>query len=561
MLSLNRVKISTGLAAVLILFFIMTVSITGYNLYTAFKSYDNLTKSNDISGNERLLARIKDSLSNAESLINLLTDRPNLDVSDINDTFNRVNKSAENATSALNAFMATPLLTTQRTEIADKIKGAFNNALLVIKSAETEARNTHYIALSKPRKMALNAVDNFTLQYMMANQKLSDEMSHIAKSNFNSSILITIISFILTLVISLVTWVWMRKQVIQNLALINQHLAEIGNGNLATTVESDSRNEIGMTIQGLMGMQNNLVTLITKVRNGAENITVGAGEIASGNNDLSSRTEEQAAALQETAASMEQIKMTVRQNADNANQANDLASSAKQLALEGGKAAEETRSIMDAIQESSKAISEINSVITSIASQTNILALNAAVEAARAGEQGRGFAVVAGEVRNLAQRSSTAAQEIRSLIDQTTTKVGNGVQLVIETNKKIENAIDSVTKVSDLMEEIKIAAEEQNVGIAQVSQAITEMDTVTQQNAALVEQAAAASASLNDQAQQLAQEVSFFKLCDSHLTAGKVKAPLAPVRTEKRAAVKKQPVLSSTVTKKSSASEDNWEEF
>lgn len=327
-------------------------------------------------------------------------------------------------------------------------------------------------------------------------------------------------------------------------------IESIANGDLTADIDHNSKDEIGLLITAIRTMVAKIGTTLHKVRTGATHIARAANEIDSGNQDLSSRTEEQAAALQQTAASMEEIKITVRQNADNAGQANDLAQNARLLALEGGKAAESTRVIMNAIQESSRAISEINSVITSIASQTNILALNAAVEAARAGEQGRGFAVVAGEVRNLAQRSSSAAQEIRSLIEETTAKVASGANLVMETNRKIENTIDSVTKVSDLMEEIKTAAEEQNIGIAQISQAITEMDTVTQQNAALVEEAAAGSSNLNEQAKQLSGEVEFFKI-QAAKDGVSLSAPLAEARIS--APVNARVNLS--------AREDSWESF
>jgi len=248
------------------------------------------------------------------------------------------------------------------------------------------------------------------------------------------------------------------------------------------------------------------------VRRGVDEINVGSREISAGNTDLSSRTEQQAASLEETAASMEQLASTVKQNADNARQANQLAASASDVAERGGSAVSEVVSTMQGISASSRKISEIVSVIDGIAFQTNILALNAAVEAARAGEQGKGFAVVAGEVRSLAQRSAQAAKEIKGLIEDSVTKVGAGSQQVERAGATMQEIVASVKRVTDIMGEISAASEEQSSGIDQVNRAVSQMDEVTQQNAALVEEAAAAAGSLQDQAHRLAEAVAVFKI-------------------------------------------------
>ncbi|MEI7968349.1 MAG: methyl-accepting chemotaxis protein [Betaproteobacteria bacterium] len=255
--------------------------------------------------------------------------------------------------------------------------------------------------------------------------------------------------------------------------------------------------------------------LIGQIRDSAESIATASKEIASGNSDLSSRTEEQASSLEETASSMEELTSTVKQNAENAKQANQLVMGTSEVAIRGGAVVQQVVTTMSAISESSKKIADIISVIDGIAFQTNILALNAAVEAARAGEQGRGFAVVATEVRNLAQRSAGAAKEIKQLISDSVSKVESGTRLVGDAGKTMDEVVASVKRVTDIMAEITAASVEQSSGIEQVNQAITQMDEVTQQNAALVEEAAAAAESLEEQAQLLAQAVVVFNLSDS----------------------------------------------
>jgi len=259
-------------------------------------------------------------------------------------------------------------------------------------------------------------------------------------------------------------------------------------------------------------MRDKLADIVSQVAQGAETISNASEEITIGNLDLASRSETQASALEETASSMEELTSTVKQNADNSRQANQLAASASDVAIKGGKMVSEVISTMASISDSSKKIIDIISVIDGIAFQTNILALNAAVEAARAGEQGRGFAVVASEVRNLAQRSASAAKEIKTLISDTVEKVATGARKVDEAGQTIDEVVVSVRKVSDVINEISAASHEQSAGIDQIHEAINHMDETTQQNSSLVEEAAAASQSLNDQATNLRQLVTSFKL-------------------------------------------------
>ena len=283
-------------------------------------------------------------------------------------------------------------------------------------------------------------------------------------------------------------------------------------GDLTSRIEVTSADETGQLMQALRSMNENLAKVVGEVRQGTDTIATASSEIASGNQDLSSRTEEQASSLEQTAASMEELTSTVKQNADNARQANQLAMSASEVAVRGGSVVSQVVDTMSAINTSSRKIVDIIAVIDGIAFQTNILALNAAVEAARAGEQGRGFAVVASEVRSLAQRSAAAAKEIKGLIDDSVGKVEAGSHQVAEAGQTMEEIVASVKRVTDIMGEISAASHEQTQGIEQINQAITQMDQVTQQNAALVEEAAAAAASLQEQAGSLSQVVSVFTL-------------------------------------------------
>ena len=308
------------------------------------------------------------------------------------------------------------------------------------------------------------------------------------------------------------TYVFLRRRVLQPLKEAGHHFDRIAGGDLTARVDVRNTNEIGQLFAALKRMQESLTRTVATVRRGVDEINVGSHEIAAGNTDLSSRTEQQAASLEETAASMEELASTVKQNADNARQANQLAASASDVAERGGSAVSEVVNTMHDISASSRKISEIVSVIDGIAFQTNILALNAAVEAARAGEQGKGFAVVAGEVRSLAQRSAQAAKEIKGLIEDSVTKVGAGSQQVERAGATMQEIVASVKRVTDIMGEISAASEEQSGGIDQVNRAVSQMDEVTQQNAALVEEAAAAAGSLQEQAERLVQAVAVFKI-------------------------------------------------
>jgi len=352
----------------------------------------------------------------------------------------------------------------------------------------------------------------------------------------------------------------------------------VARGDLSGRIEVKSTDETGQLLQALKDMNDSLHKTVSQVRIGTQTIATASAEIASGNMDLSSRTEQQASSLEETASSMEELTSTVRQNADNARQANQLAVTASDVAAKGGEVVSQVVSTMQSISDSSKKMADIIGVIDGIAFQTNILALNAAVEAARAGEQGRGFAVVATEVRNLAQRSAAAAREIKGLIDDSVDKVGVGGKLVEQAGVTMGEVVSSIRRVNDIMGEITAASQEQSDGIEQVNQAITQMDTVTQQNAALVEEAAAAAESLQDQAANLAGLVSVFKLGSSDgggaLASAPARQPAKKASSPPRMAAAPQaralpkPAPSrqlapagKTPQKPAGGSNEDWEEF
>jgi methyl-accepting chemotaxis protein len=312
----------------------------------------------------------------------------------------------------------------------------------------------------------------------------------------------------------------------------------VASGNLVNDIAVGADNEVGQMLRALKDMNESLRNIVGEVRGSIDNISAASRDIATGNNDVSSRLESQASNLEETASSMEELTSTVKQNAENARQANELVSNASRVATRGGDVVAQVVHTMGEINESSRKIVDIIAVIDGIAFQTNILALNAAVEAARAGEQGRGFAVVASEVRNLAQRSASAAKEIKELIGRSVERVTVGNQLADEAGVAMGEIVGSVMRITAIMAEIATASIEQGAGIEQINDAVTQMDDMTQQNAALVEQTAAASSSLQDQAQALVAAMSIFTLGNEHEKAAPLVRP-APVRSgQKRPALR-----------------------
>ena len=341
------------------------------------------------------------------------------------------------------------------------------------------------------------------------------------------------------LLINVFLWYTLRVNVLQPLERSLQGARSIAAGDLSCSFDTRSTDEMGQLQRALQQMNSNLIATIRDVRVNVETMAVATRQIAAGNQDLSSRTEAQAASLEQTASSVEQFSATVKQNADSSQQANRLAEVASEVAVQGGVIVADVIATMDDINTSSKKIVDIIALIEGIAFQTNILALNAAVEAARAGEQGRGFAVVAGEVRNLAQRSATAAKDIKNLIEVSVDKVGNGMQQVHRAGATMEQVVSSVKQVSAIMQDIAMASREQSIGVDQVNSAIAHMDQVTQQNAVLVEQAAAAANSLAQEATGVTQAVSLFKFGTMRAAGGLTRLAARPRVRAAQAAVRR----------------------
>ncbi|MDY7576758.1 methyl-accepting chemotaxis protein [Herbaspirillum sp. RTI4] len=365
----------------------------------------------------------------------------------------------------------------------------------------------------------------------------------------------------------------LSRRIVNALHLAVAIAQKVATGDLTQQIKVTSDDETGQLMQALKDMNANLTRIVGEVRSSTDTISTASSEIAVGNLDLSARTEQQAGSLEETAAAMEQITSTVKQNADNARQANQIAVNASETAIRGGEVVREVRNTMTAINASSNKIVDIISVIDGIAFQTNILALNAAVEAARAGEQGRGFAVVAGEVRSLAQRAAAAAKEIKTLISDSVEKAEHGRKLVEQAGLTMEEIVSNAKSVTDIVGEISAASQEQSTGIEEINRAITQMDETTQQNAALVEEATAASQSLQDQTRTLTRVVGIFKLDGmstassriethaEHVAAPRANPTMATKKTPRPAIKPRIYPPAKTIATSVAAGNDHWEEF
>ncbi|WMW80005.1 methyl-accepting chemotaxis protein [Undibacterium cyanobacteriorum] len=454
-------------------------------------------------------------------------------------------------------------------QVLDDALAAFNEYVQIsnkIGNLAREGNSAGAVALlrtdsSKANKKIRDLVDKVVDDHIAGGKQAFAESSATYKRAQTWVIGVIIVAILVGLTLAL----WLAKIVSAPLQEAVELAESIAHGDLTKTVVPSSTCEIGQLTQALAEMNASLLKVVGEVRTGTDQINDAAAAIANGNLDLSQRTEEQASSLEETASSMEEITSTIKHNSDNARQANILSQSATAVAEKGGSVVSEVVTTMNSINESSRKIVDIISVIDGIAFQTNILALNAAVEAARAGEQGRGFAVVASEVRSLAQRSASAAKEIKELINDSVEKVSQGSRLVDTAGSTMQEVVESVKRVSDMISEITAAGQEQSSGVDQINNAIMQMDSVTQQNAALVEEAAAAAATLQEQAENLVKVVSVFKLDQSHFATNRPRATArpapSPAPSRRSAPPAAAPRIKATPAKASAQETQDWEEF
>ncbi|MDN2674642.1 methyl-accepting chemotaxis protein [Janthinobacterium sp. SUN026] len=452
-------------------------------------------------------------------------------------------------------------------DAALKSGAPLNNKVIELRNAgQTEEAIAFLTQQAAPSlKIVLGALDSLVAYEAQQAAQAATDAETLSTSARASMIALGSVAVLLG---AFVAWI-ITRSITQPINAAVSVAETVASGDLSSHIVVNSSDETGRLLGALKAMNTSLLGVVAQVRHGTDAISTASSEIAAGNLDLSSRTEEQASSLEETASAMEELTSTVKQNADNARQANQLAKSASEVAVRGGSIVSQVVDTMGTINASSRKIVDIIGVIDGIAFQTNILALNAAVEAARAGEQGRGFAVVATEVRNLAHRSASAAKEIKELIAASVANVDTGSRLVNEAGQTMGDIVDSIVRVTDIMGEITSATHEQTIGIEQINMAIAQMDEVTQQNAALVEEAAAASQSMQEQAGELAHVVGFFKtgnhvasapkLTPVRTAAAPAAAKIAPPAT--RPAPARKAVAAAPARRSNAGAESEWEEF
>ncbi|WP_202302374.1 methyl-accepting chemotaxis protein [Dryocola clanedunensis] len=518
---MKNLKISVGLVTILAIFTLMLVLASGMGLYFLKTNNNDLEKLHINANEQKALNATRDAFARGRGFFDkasqAIIHHENVNIQKLQ---TGMLDAQRNASREFGIFLKIPGLSNTHPEIGDRMQKAHDNmAAMMRSSAESltaydnaEGFNQSLIATT-PDRMKTRAVwDKEYKSYIIATQATLDNI--VRQSNKSYTIAVLVMSLLLGVAVLLfiIAHFWLRKILVRPLQTVAMHFDEIGKGDLTGTIHVENHNEIGLLCEALQQMQAGLRETVTNIRQGAESINIGTQEIASGNGDLSSRTEQQAAAVVETAASMEQISSTVKLNTDNARHASNMFQETASVAAEGEVQMQGMMEKMTVISQSAQKMVDIISVIDGIAFQTNILALNAAVEAARAGQSGRGFAVVAGEVRNLAKRCTDSAKEISTLINESTQYIVEGTELADKTSKVIVDISSAVGKANAMMENIAQASEEQNRGVEQIRVAITQMDEVTQQNAALVEEVAVTAQGVEGQANLLARAVSTFKL-------------------------------------------------
>ncbi|XLZ73144.1 methyl-accepting chemotaxis protein [Massilia sp. SR12] len=568
-----KVGTRLGLGFALVLAFLVIITIVGiWRMAQIQDRLDHVVSVNSVA--TRLVVDMRNNVENVSDLkILTLMSEP----SDMEPELARINKQLkdyEESHAKLSALYAQDATPEEKTLLA-QVKEQQAVVLPAVKKASelwlaNDALAATKIYLKEVRPAQKKWMEALT-QLATLEDKINESMKVEAAEGFASARLFMIVAGLAATVVSIFAAWMITRGLLKQLGGEPDYTASIAgaiaNGDLSVSIDTTSTDKDSLLVE-IKEMRDSLVEIVGQVRQGTETIGTASREIAAGNIDLSSRTEMQASNLEKTASAMEELTSTVKQNADNAREANQLAASASDVALKGGQVVSQVVDTMSSINESANKIVDIIGVIDGIAFQTNILALNAAVEAARAGEQGRGFAVVASEVRNLAQRSAGAAKEIKSLIGDSVEKVERGSKLVGQAGVTMDEVVASVRRVTDIMSEIASASQEQSAGIEQVNVSIIEMDAMTQQNAALVEEAAAAAQSLQDQAGELARVVSIFKLdpeAEYALSASKpvvkqTAVAVVPKAPAKRPAASK-PAAAPKKVVAATAGSDEWEEF
>lgn len=515
---LKNIKITHGIAAVLVIF-VALLTLTGFLFYNGVSKADkNFVAAEQLTLQQQHLSDAVKTLIKTRVTINrvairfLKNQQDPKSLAAMAALLEQAETSAAAADADFKAWQALPRKEGQGEAQATQVQTAYQQMRDTMLASITFLKQGNYAGYGNlEAQAAQDQLDSAYEAWRAVNIQLMKASSEHNQRSLTDALWALLTIGLITGVIGVAVWIGLQKLLIGPLGRLTGHMRAISGGDLTSDIQHEGRNEMGLLIQELQQMRDALVVTITSVDDATRSIFTGAAEISAGSTDLSSRTEQQAAALEQTAASMEQLTSTVKLNADNAQQATTVAKEASATALQGGETVARVIANMDQISESSNQIAGIIAIIDSIAFQTNILALNAAVEAARAGEQGRGFAVVAAEVRSLAQRSASAAKEIAQLIGDSVAKVDEGGKQVARAGTTMEEVLSSVKSVSEIIGEISIASSEQSTGIDEINMAITQMDQVTQQNAALVNESAAAAQSMQEQADQLSQAMQVFK--------------------------------------------------